>query len=632
MSVIRSTAPPRKQSFGELKVPLETEYGPLPEFGKRYEIRGELGRGGMGVVYLAHDLRGGREVALKSVRRKVATEEFMVRFRREALIQAQLDHPGVLPVHDIQETASGEPFFTMPRVEGDTLASVLTRLAAGDEETQQAWGQSKVLQLFVRVCGTVAHAHSRGIAHRDLKPANLLVGRYADAYVLDWGLAKLVDIQDEGDPFATATGSKTARQYGSPGYMAPEQVMNCGELIDRWTDVYSLGAILFEILTLQRLHAGEAPDELLDSTLRGAEARPTERAPDRLIFPEWNRVCAKATSKNPSERFADAAALLAACEEIISELDEAERRRQLATKEHDAADAALSKREGVGALLPYDQEAKAIRHLGRALALDPTNPEALDKLRTMVLSEGGANSPDFERSLDAARQIERIAAMRRSRFVVPGAALAIALAAIPAIAEPVWLIPVVALGAAASAYIHFAVVKKLASAAHYCLQTFLVSACALCLSFVGGVLFVPLGLLAATIIIVVVNSRLGKKGRWSLLATTLGTIVAAVALQHAGGFGVTYAFQDGNLLIDSSAIYFDSWWDFMSLYVAGFVAIVAPPLMVGRTIDALNRVERQLLLRVYRLANLLPEQDEAGLPSSGRAEVDKTVKPREPGP
>jgi predicted Ser/Thr protein kinase len=185
--------------------------------GTRYELVSELGRGGMGVVYLARDTALDREVALKIVDRVHAGG-------REARVLARLEHPGSVPVHDFGELPDGRAFYAMKRVRGDRLDRWL---AAGRDVAER-------LAVFLRVCDAVAFAHAHGVVHRDLKPENVMVGEFGEVLVLDWGIAQVPD----------AAGARAGDAIaGTPDYMAPEQARGDADA-DHRADVYALGGVL----------------------------------------------------------------------------------------------------------------------------------------------------------------------------------------------------------------------------------------------------------------------------------------------------------------------------------------------------------------------------------------------------
>ena len=233
----------------------------------RYSVTSELAKGGMGVVYAAYDSQMRRDVVLKCLLPKHQNSfQALQRFYNEAHITGQLQHPGIAPVYELGELEDGRPFYCMKLVEGKTLTQFLADRDSPSEETTRA------LNFFLQICQTMAFAHERGIVHRDLKPSNIMVGKHGQTQVMDWGVAKNLATPDEplktenvspkdgepdGPPELEASKAPNANPdltrygqvIGTPGYMSPEQAFGQNDLIDKQSDVYSLGAILCEILT-----------------------------------------------------------------------------------------------------------------------------------------------------------------------------------------------------------------------------------------------------------------------------------------------------------------------------------------------------------------------------------------------
>ncbi len=343
--------PPPPQQQPELLERLRTQRASY----ERYEIECELAHGGMGVVYRAWDRDLRRVVAMKVLRDErlrfergdpLVRERTLARFVDEAQITGQLDHPGIVPVHELGLDAEGRLFFTMPLVRGRELG----RLFALARERREGWSLPRLLAVFVRVCEAVAYAHSKGVVHRDLKPSNVMVGAFGETYVMDWGLARVlaeVSAAAEQAERAAASGAartdsdssavsggepaplvreareRTARPHGSayatregavigtPAYMSPEQAAGQLERIGPRSDVYAIGAMLYQLL------AGTMP--YADSTARltpGALiAARLERAPTPIaqLAPATPReliaICAKAMAADPEQRYPTALAL-----------------------------------------------------------------------------------------------------------------------------------------------------------------------------------------------------------------------------------------------------------------------------------------------------------------------------------
>lgn len=225
---------------------------PQRDRGPRYTLDGLLGQGGAAEVFRARDRRLGRAVALKALRPEIgATRRGRLRFVGESHTTARLAHPGIIPVHDAGRLPDGRLFFTMQQVEGRTLRSVIDGLRADDADDLAQFNLPRLLAAFQRVCLTIDYAHDQGVIHRDLKPENVLIGAYGEVYVADWGLSRPLD--DDGDRL-----TREGETLGTLYYMAPEQA--CGELEDQGPaiDVWALGVILYELLTLDRPFVGKS--------------------------------------------------------------------------------------------------------------------------------------------------------------------------------------------------------------------------------------------------------------------------------------------------------------------------------------------------------------------------------------
>jgi eukaryotic-like serine/threonine-protein kinase len=343
-----------------------------------------LGAGGMGTVELVRDDKIGREVALKLMAKHSRDDAAArARFLREARIQGCLEHPAIVPVYDVGAGADG-PFFTMKRVRGQSLSQVLGALRDGK---RVAFSRRKLLDTLSQVAVAAHYAHDRGVVHRDIKPANIMLGPYGEVYLIDWGVAKVLGEDEElGQAPAhgqIATGAtEHGEVIGSLVTMAPEQIT--GEPVDARTDVYALGAVLFELLTLRPLHPRGSFDDVAQAIVAGVDARPSVRTPEANVPPELEALCVSATRRVPSERTASALAFSEAIEAFLdSENDE--QLRRLRSEEHAAKGKHYAEQVMTLAPAPKDdvgtQEASlrshALREVGRALALNPSNHAAL---------------------------------------------------------------------------------------------------------------------------------------------------------------------------------------------------------------------------------------------------------------
>ena len=301
----------------------------------RYDYRQEIGRGGMGKILEALDKPLRRSVAIKVLVRP-GDEESQKRFIREARITGELQHPSIVPVHELNVDEQGELFYTMKLVRGVTLFEILQNLARHQPETLRRYSLPSLLTIFQKVCDAVAFAHSqpKPVIHRDLKPENIMVGNYGEVLVMDWGAAKILRSKtaaDEScnsaeasepatngeltDVFVTQAGSV----MGTPGYMAPEQARGLTERADERTDIYALGGILYALLTweapirLTRAQAEEfesSSDNGEDVTHRfrhhvapllsdpSARQKLDHPVPDSLVH-----VVLKAMALQPNDRF-----------------------------------------------------------------------------------------------------------------------------------------------------------------------------------------------------------------------------------------------------------------------------------------------------------------------------------------
>jgi PAS domain S-box-containing protein len=282
----------------------------------RYVLTDLHATGGIGRVWLARDRQLDREVAIKELfPENAGNATIAARFVREAQLTGQLEHPGVVPVYELDRGAGAkQPFYAMKFVRGRTLRSAVdayhAKRAQGGADSLEFMA---LLAAFGAVCNTIAYAHSRGVLHRDLKGDNVILGDFGEVIVLDWGLAKIV-----GQPETIETNRSSAPPtetqdpgltiqgdiVGTPAYMAPEQAEGRLDQIDHRTDIYGLGAILYEILTGRPPFTGCNTLEVLQQAIRGNPAPPRELLPE--VPGGLEEICLKAMAKVPDQRYASA--------------------------------------------------------------------------------------------------------------------------------------------------------------------------------------------------------------------------------------------------------------------------------------------------------------------------------------
>jgi len=272
---------------------------------REYELFDRLGSGGMGEVYRGRDPSLGRDLAVKVVRdRYRGHPEVEQRFLQEARLTGSLQHPDIVPIHNLGRLPDGRLYYTMKLVRGQTLDRLLAGRPAGQPESLPG-----LLSIFEKVCQAIAYAHSKGVIHRDLKPANVMVGAFGEVQVMDWGLAKVVGcqesqpVEEERLPPSVGEDGRTipGQAMGTPAYMSPEQANGRWSQVGPASDIFSLGATLYHLLTGRQPYSGP---QALESAQLGRSPRP--RQLDRRLSPALEAVCLKAMAPAPEDRYATA--------------------------------------------------------------------------------------------------------------------------------------------------------------------------------------------------------------------------------------------------------------------------------------------------------------------------------------
>ncbi len=584
--------PPESESFGARYAPLEL-----------------LGEGGMGEVRLHKDGRIGREVAVKIIRKGQGSRSDMrARFLREARVQGQLEHPSLVPVYDLGVHPDSGAFFTMKRVRGMTLEQILEAKRQGDAGALDEYTTRRLLTAFSSVCLAVHFAHARGVVHRDLKPGNVMLGGFGEVYVLDWGLAKLAGAADltVGKPVDVPTGSgQTAAGaiMGTPGYMPPEQL--AGSDVDARADIYALGCILFEILTLETLHPLSSLEATLASTVRGAEARASVRVPEREVPPELEAVCVRATLAAREERFPSARELSDAVESYLDGDRDVALRRAMAEK-HTALAAEMVDRAIAGGAGSEEARSAAMSEIGRALAFAPQNDEAMALLVRLLSELPREVPPEAQREIDE-DQIRALRTLARGgTFAYLSWLLWIPLLVAMGI-EDAWLAVGIIASLLTAAGLSFYVSRRGTLAFGPMVLVLASSSVAIGLSTrtLGPFIVAPTVGLANLLTFAIHGDR---KHRAVAALFTGGAIFVPTLLELLGVIPPSYTFDRGALVVHPHMASFDNptlTWLLLATSTLGLM--LAPMFLVGWARMKLTRCERDERVRAWHIRQLLPK-------------------------
>jgi serine/threonine protein kinase len=588
---------------------------------ERYRLEQVIGRGGMGEVVSARDEQIGRTVAIKRMRNPGASEESIARFVREAQIQGRLEHPAVVPVHELRYE-SDQPYFVMKQLAGITLADVIELLRIEDPPITAKFTRQRLLRAFTEVCLAIEFAHTRGVVHRDLKPANIMLGDFGEVYVLDWGIARFAGEAPGagGDAELSETRTVAGTMMGTPGYMSPEQVRGDADLDGR-ADVYALGCILFEILAGEPLHPRGKPG--IDSAVAGtADARPSLRASE--IPPELDAACVAATQGDRAKRIANARELGDRVQRYLDGDRDIALRQALAKTEVELArrelargleaslrtpreDGLLSSFAGERSQAPAPRDAieayaAAMQASARALALDPKSRDAAELVGRLMLEPPADVPPAVEQELGA---LEMRALSNQARIGVRamvGYLIFFPIMYLGGLRDP-WHV----IGGAALVLgimlLTYAIARRPAWPLIYA-------------SFVANVLLIALfariltpflvapGVALVTLMVYASHPRLGNG--WVLAAGCASGVLVPLAIELAGWAATTTAVDGARIVMTLPTTGVDP-----TVAIAGlsfYVIVILSMSMLLSRLQAVEqrRMQRKLQLQAWQLRQLAP--------------------------
>jgi serine/threonine-protein kinase len=516
-------------------------------------------------------------------------------------VQGQLEHPAIVPVYELAESDEGHTYFTMKRVKGESLHEVIGRLRTGDARDGDS--RRRRLNAFAQVCLAVDFAHKRGVVHRDLKPANIMLGDFGEVYVLDWGVAKIEDAP-ELDDLRLSTDHEGETQagaiLGTPGYAAPEQV---GGTATRSSDIYSLGAVLFELLTFEKLHVGRTAIALLVSTTDGANAHIAARCPDADVPPELEAICVRATATDPADRYPSARALHDALTAFL------DGDRDLALRQAAAVEAAERARalgrqalEGDDAVRP-----RAMQAVGRALGLDPGNRDAIATLVGLLEQPPRDLPPQAAAEVDEAHQAHQRLAARGGALGFMSWFFYLPLLLVMGVRD-VFSLGVSTVLMLAAAMVSWWAARRDRYVRQHAVALMVVGTLALAsmTRMFGPYVFLPMILMGQA-----VAFSLSPYRRERILAAALSAlaVLGPIVLEAMGWIPRQTVFSSDAIHILPGVTAFDPLLTPLVLGVASLALIITPVVLIGRARDAWNAAQRDNAVRAWHLRQLVADEE-----------------------
>lgn len=579
----------------------------------RYRDLGRIAEGGMGEVRRVLDTRLDRVVVQKVL--KADRPNLAPMFWVEACVTARLEHPSIVPVHDFGMLEDGRPFFVMKEIRGRTLSSIISELheqgSTTWSATEDGWTLRRCVDALARACDALALAHDSSVVHRDLKPDNVMLGPFGEVYVLDWGVAKLTHPDESGQKFDAGAMVRTAHGtvVGTPGYMAPEQIHGDPDGLDGRADVYSLGAILFLLVTGQPLVAIEENIEsMLANAFRGVDLAERFSRLERFIAPELQSICLRATQRKPEERFASARELHDALQGYLEGGRDIEMRRQMAQRQVEHAHKLAAQALDFGATA--EGHGEAMQALGRVIALDPTHEPTLDWIARLMIEPVGEPPPEFLEHLQKQRDDLNMLKAKNGAWAVTGLGLVLG-AGMLSLGVRDWstftLIVAPLLGVALSNLVALRLQRppKLLG---------FVPMVGVLLATLGiSRLFGSLILLPSVLVLAVAAFALnpGKTARRVFTLFALALLIGPVVLEFAGVLEPAYSFVGGLMRVHPGATDLPQIPVLALLLGGNAAALIAALRLMGDVGDTLDSANTNLQLFSWRLQSMLPSKGAA---------------------